>query len=358
VALAAIVVILVVACRWLQLLRTEKIADRMLGPPIAWQYRRIQQAGYVNAALSRPTLTWSWMRSRPALKSVGRAHPIRGIRVALGPYLMPQTLLSQFVRWAAVIAIVLGAFVISALTTSVPLHDFASRLAKPEASNSVHMMIVIGIGIAIQVTGLAPIQARWSSRSGELPLLALLPGLGNGRALKRHTVYACSLEPAVVLGIGLALLWTRDALIHVTWIGYVADVLFVLSVGLLCIATVLDALGGRSLPHAAELAAMICLLVFAGVTIAATHVPRSFPGTATPTASSGQWPILAIWVLAAFVLACLVWRNARALNKRPHPFLATTDTRPAFDTAASATAPRDDNTPATDWRSSTMRKDP
>jgi hypothetical protein len=159
---------------------------------------------------------------------------------------------------------------------------------------------------------------RWSRTDAELPLLALLPGVGGGGSAK-HALLRASLLPPLCGQLALALLM----LLIATRAGWSDEAMVLLMlgplgcVGLLCSFTLMlfgaGPLRGRGLVWVGG-AAYLWICAAAGGALFHHH-PWGFG----PVALS----LLALGWSALFV--ALLWlgrRGWRKLQQRPHPFLA------------------------------------
>ncbi len=171
------------------------------------------------------------------------------------------------------------------------------------------MMSLITAQIASQLLDL-----RWSRTNAELPLLALLPGLGHGRGARRALLRAAMLVPARDQLVWLTLFVIVAALLHQGWQVDAAMLgMTLVALGMLA-ASALAVLGGS--PLCGWPRGFLMLLALALITLTAL----SF--TAGP-----QWQPLRLAHLGIGWAALLLWllwlgrRGWRGLQQRPHPFL-------------------------------------
>jgi hypothetical protein len=161
---------------------------------------------------------------------------------------------------------------------------------------------------------------RWQRVNMELPVLALLPGLGSNTARKRHLLRAALTRPLLAHVVCLVVVF-----IGCFWLPHAAplvgvELVAVATGALATVGLVLDVLGGR--PH--SLWTVGPLLGAAFVLQSASLVLGAWLGSSHAPAHSmmilaalmGGWLLLAGW---AARLAMAGWR---ALAVRPQPFVA------------------------------------
>ena len=155
---------------------------------------------------------------------------------------------------------------------------------------------------------------RWSKTNAELPLLALLPGLGHGRDVRRALLRAAVLAPARGQLVALTLFVIVAALLHQGWQVDAAMLgMTLVALGMLA-ASALAVLGGS--PLCGWPRGLLLLLALALITLTVL----SF--TAGP-----QWQLLSLahvgigWAALLLWLLWLGYRGWRGLRQRPHPFL-------------------------------------
>ena len=154
---------------------------------------------------------------------------------------------------------------------------------------------------------------RWSKTNAELPLLALLPGLGHGRDVRRALLRAAVLAPARGQLVGLTLFVIVAALLHQGWQVDAAMLgMTLIALGMLA-ASALAVLGGSPICGWPKGLLLLLLALITLTVLSFTTGPQWQP---LRLAHLGiGWAALALW---------LIWlgrRGWRGLQQRPHPFL-------------------------------------
>lgn len=325
----AVLVVLVAACllRWRYLVRAEAPAETGLGSSAVLQYR--QHGGMGGGLLTdTPTRrgkaagsTWNGPASSTRLDGIGPHTPVRALRVAMGAQFAPQTWRGHARRF---------------LRIGLPLLAFIPLMAIAQAGDGAHdswHKALLGMGIsailwlglmggtALMAATALSLRARWRRPNGELPLLALLPGLGHAEALRRSVVHAALgralalhlLLLAVVLGAALA--------IHAgAWLVFFVA-LAQLGFAGTGIAATLKTLGGGLLPGWGLSLLLIGMTLLAGAsTFGALFA--TLPRAAWMVPAEVMAGSAAAWTLAAALLAWLGWCGWQGLHRQPHPFLS------------------------------------
>lgn len=206
----------VVALLWLLLawrIRALVRGDHSLQPPHApmvMTFRR-KAWGMGSAAsgnrwgLRAPGQGPAWTRSKVDLRGCGPGHAERSLRVTLGGWWMPQTWLSRL--WQSVLLLagllIAGLIVLMQVAADHHGHTPNSITDSGGAGNVVFFCTLMSAILAINTV--RSLYRRWGSVSAELPLLAVLPGLGDAPAVRRALLRA-SLLPSLGLQLGVALL--------------------------------------------------------------------------------------------------------------------------------------------------------
>jgi len=320
--MTAAMLALCVLC-WRRQLRDRDPYRQGWWQPMVLQFRRGQHAGgwgglsgglpdSVQQILQQP----DWLRATVDLRPAGPRRPRYSLRVALGGMFVPMT--------AAGRARQLTVTVLPSVLVIVMLLAQASRrhggLSWALLLDWTGMFAWFGSFIGLLVTLLAVMQLgqRWQKSNAELPLLALLPGLGTPAQVRRHLL-AASLLPGVGLQVlVLAVLSVLALRAHLGWMAEVAVLLSQMaSMGVL-VAFTLAILGGRPLPGWGT--GVFCIACFILVSLSLSLPLLGRDGAA----AHGAWlaTMLAAWALFLLALAWLGRRGWRALARRQHPFLA------------------------------------
>lgn len=255
-----------------------------------------------------------WLRATVDLRSSGPGHTVQSLRVALGEPFMPQVRSSQARK--AVIGLLAGLLVVAVLVLQTV--GYAQQGHGMPLAMGVRFLLMWCVPCVSAVMAVATanlLRQRWSRSNAELPLLALLPGLGDPTQIKRALLRASL--PATLYG--QAFLLVASLLVAIWWhLG--AESYLLLLLGQLCGAALLWVLtlmvfagGSLSSPNLAGLVVLgLCWFFLPFISVLVSHVPVPSLG-----------PAVAIgWVAAFAVLLWLGRRNWRGLQQRPHAFLA------------------------------------
>jgi len=260
-----------------------------------------------------------WMQPRADLRNVGPRAPINALRVALGRWYMPQTSRGYLIQILTVLVSML--FFIATMATmqsNASPRNFAFAILHGAGIDFIGWLGAMG-GTLLMATTVMALTQRWSKVNAELPLLALLPGLGNGMTLRRMLLRA---------GLGMPLAWMLPLLLlmlFAAWqmqlnvLGFAFITIAQLGNMATMVALVLSIFGGR-MPRAWATVLLICGVFILGSL--STFMPSATMGA--HSWQFGGYLLLAIgagWLAIAGVLLWLGLRGWRGLRERPHPFL-------------------------------------
>jgi hypothetical protein len=176
-------------------------------------------------------------------------------------------------------------------------------------------------GMALMVMGCLPLRARWGRTNAELPLLALLPSLGHGDALRRHLLRAALVRPLALQALLLALvLGAALAMRAGPALGLFAS-LGQLGCAGVVVASTLATFGGKPLPGWG----MGVLLAAMGLLVSASTFLSLFAGLGPHTHALSAASLATLAMLWAVAIVALLWlgrRGWRGMQTQPHPFLA------------------------------------
>lgn len=257
-----------------------------------------------------------WLQVRADLRNAGPAAPVRALRIALGGWYLPQTWASHVRQFLPAIAMLL----VYVLITVLPDPDngmlmFWRNLGLKGLVGMV--MLVTAILVALMPFTL---QHRWQQMNAELPLLALLPGLGDAASRRRFLLHAALGKPlcaaamclVAVLGMGTAMHADVSILL---WLA-----MPILACAGIAMTTVLAVFGDRLLRGWMTLAlfcAALSLLCFG------TILPLATIGQPVMPFAAGTFNVLGgCWLAMGSLLCWFGLRGWRGLQQRPHPFLA------------------------------------
>ncbi|RDS81508.1 hypothetical protein [Dyella psychrodurans] len=322
----AIVAFLIVICRvcWWHHVRAADPYRGSFAKPMVLYTRGTTQVGWsgwsnwgrsydvARQIRSQP----QWMQPVAELRKSGPTYPRHSLRIALGGWLLPKTWGSICRQWfvvlvplAAVIMLLKIAYGYRVLRVFIALEHSLTLGAW------VWLGGFGGAGLSLVVVLL--LHQRWSKTNAELPLLALLPGLGRGSVLIRHLlgaslgrVLGIQFVLTVVLVLTAFAKHVDSASLCILLLGQVAGSGFVAAFALAYV-------GGRSLPIgsvAAVAAACFTLIGF-------DNVCMPFFSAAPVVGMLPRIMLMAAWVVLIGALAWIGQRGWRGLQRRPHPFL-------------------------------------
>ncbi|EIL87957.1 hypothetical protein UU9_14160 [Rhodanobacter fulvus Jip2] len=264
------------------------------------------------------------LRILPDLAGAGPSRPGMAVRIALGGAYLPRTGLS-YARYLARVfgaaAVVLCMFLVPDLIAGhgpVALFE-AMREILHVALPSFAIALTVVAGTAISASSVALLKGRWQRVSGELPLLALLPGLGDGSRARRILLRAglsvpLAMHTAVALLLGAAML---------LWHGHAYELAFLLLAQLgsatVTTALLLDFFGGR--PVGPWHSAMLHGACFT-LTLLSLGLPWAWSHLHVGWAHELLSPLALGWLLLALAMSWLGRRGWQELQQIPHPFLA------------------------------------
>ena len=316
----AVLLVLLLAWRWRHLLRGDYAEWGMRAPNLINLRRNMggaQRDPLTDAGLLRARP--NWMLAHPDLRRVGPQAPVRSLRVALGGASLPQTIIGCLYQWVSVMLMVVLAGLVLLVTTlddhrlSHVLYYVFSREGFVAAS-----WVFAVCGLALVMTPVELLTLRWGRRNAELPLLALLPGLGQAGRSTCVLLRTVIERPAVRLGLLLLVGWLGTASLDVGWT--VALAMLVVTLGCLgyVYAMALSLFGGCPLPNFGKSLLMIGMFVLVSVTVL---LPQLWHDWDMLYAARARDALVAAWLALALFLSWLGVHGWRELRQRPHPFL-------------------------------------
>ena len=318
VPLLALGLALIALC-WRRLLREPNPYQMSWGTPPTLRMGRMMSAavsgrGTISRARSRP----DWLQARPDLRRCGPGHPVRSLRLALGGAGMPQTFIG-WLRQSLGIVLSINMLVVWFLVLGLRHHD-AQGLSSFETAGTLTLLGLVAMTCVMQaVTSSTHLMARWRIDNAELPLLALLPKLGDH--VKRDVLRAAlwpALRALVVAAVLLPLVVARA---H-QWAIELFAVLVVVTAAAHAVAFSLHVLGGDSRQSAeSRVAGILALVLFLLGVLASVFSGSLRDASLLPAV---LWPaLLAGWIVEVALLFRIGHRGWRGLQRRPHPFLVS-----------------------------------
>lgn len=321
--LAALLIVDVL--RWRRLLHND--TDNELGfgsgSAMVMQFRRrgamnnwsgLQQMDSGQLIRQRP----DWMQPRADLRRTGPQFTVRTLRVALGGRYMPKTPVGHLRAAAPVLLPILLMIPLMALMSVANHHDGTTRSILIGAGAGLGWTVMFG-GLMFTAMTTVLVRQRWKRSNAELPLLALLPGLGDARQMRRDLLRAVLTLPAVVQTLLLVVVLAIAAVAHLDGLATLLLALPQLAALGATVSQVLCTFGGRGLPTVAEwLIYTPILVLFLLSTIIPATTLDEHPWSGATLAES--W-LLAGWAVMAVVLLWVGRRGWRGLQAQPHPFM-------------------------------------
>lgn len=307
--------------RWTVLRRTGVSAASRWFRPALSNPRMLTLRRLHGGALSTPDETGaSTPRKSPAstLNRVGPAFPVRSIRAALGGGMLPFDLAIPQMAWRRRQLLLVVLVLLPSAFAMLALRLLGSTTL---AGWSPQLLLMPGVAvIALMMQSLRELDLRWSSRCGELALLALLPRLAADACRDRVVLVACCARQVATCFCFGAMFALVFVVLHVPAVFYVLLGLILLCAALAEAAMAAKLLGGEALrgwrmrvPGWSMMLPLVASMLSVDPTVAR-------PGSAWLS-----WPeagAVALWVLWCAVFAAVFARCWRALKRRPHPFLA------------------------------------
>lgn len=257
---------------------------------------------------------WRWAQPVADLRHCGPNHPVRSLRIALGGWSMPQTPAS---RWRQ-LGILLASMLLPICVMAVASHDDDVLRSIVDNANVLAFGLCI-VGAVMALAQVQTLQRRWSRHNAELPLLALLPGLGDAVRIKRELLLA-NLLPT--LGMQALLMLAMLGLAAGLHLDAGSDVVLLLGqftgMGML-VALALSTLGGVGI-HNGWLTALVIygyLLINASCVLA---LPL-FDGVPLMQHPTVAWIAAILWAGFFVPLLRIGQHGWYAYQQRPHPFL-------------------------------------
>lgn len=325
-AWALAVLLLLDALCWRRLLHAEEPLEQGFNSAMVMQLRRSGTVG-VWGCMGHPDSSQmirrrpDWMQPRADLRHAGPASPVNALKVALGGWYVPQTLGGHLRQ---LVPVLLPLLLMVPVMTIMQFGEASGHSTLHDVMQGTGVAVIgwLGVfgGVMLMAMTVMVLRQRWARTNAELPLLALLPRLGDGASVRKALLHASLLKPLLALVLLSGLVVVAAISMHLGWLA----VMFVLLAQLGCAATMasvaMNIFGGRPLAmwQLGVLMAGVCVLV-----MLSTFVPLTAQGK-HPWEMSGvaEACIAAGWLAVAAVLCRLGRRGWRNLRQRAHPFLA------------------------------------
>lgn len=260
-----------------------------------------------------------WLIVRPDLRNVGPQAPMTSLRVALGGVYLPQTIVSRL--YQLIPAVFAVALFIGPLFFTVTFNDHSLSQALHYVFShddfwAVSWMFAV-FSLALVMRPVELLALRWGRSNAELPLLALLPGLGRAGQQKRLMLCTAMMRPAMQLGSLLLLGWLGVVCLGVGW--SVALAMLVVALGCLgyLYAMVLSTFGGVPLANFGKSLLLIGMFLLLSLT---AMLPQSWQGWDVLYVARASDALVAAWLALTLFLLWLGWRGWRGLRQLACPF--------------------------------------
>jgi hypothetical protein len=322
----AVIALLGVICAWCwwRQMRVPDPYRQGFGKPMVLQVRHANRIGWSDWNIgSGPLGSTRQIRSQPQwlqavadLRNTGPTYPKRSLRVVLGGWLMPRTWPSALRRWAIVLATPATFAILLALTRGLPSTSVVADIVR---SLTFGVWVWCGeygaIGLSLVVVLI--VQQRWRRANAELPLLALLPGLGRGAELIKHLMTATLGRLLCIQFVVFVSLLVIGSAKHVDGLSLCILLLGQVAAAAFALTFALANFGGRPLPTwSLVLIAGICFTL-----IGLDNVCLPFFSNSPVVGTLPRVLLIAGWLVLLLALGWLSRRGWRGLQRRPHPFL-------------------------------------
>lgn len=316
----AVVLLAALVWRWRQLLSGGCAEHGVRAPSMIFLRRKLgreQSDPLTDAGSMRMRL--GWLVARPNLRDVGPQAPMTSLRVALGGVYLPQTIVSRLYQLIpAVFAVMFMGVIFFAVTFDD--HGFSQALHYVFSHDdfwAVSWMFAV-FSLALVMRPVELLVLRWGRLNAELPLLALLPGLGRAGQRKRLMLCTAMMRPAMQLGSLLLLGWLGVVSLGVGW--SVALAMLVVALGCLgyLYAMVLSTFGGVPLANFGKSLLLIGMFILLSLTAV---LPQLWQGWNTLYVTRASDALMAAWLALTLFLLWLGLRGWRGLRQRACPFL-------------------------------------
>lgn len=249
------------------------------------------------------------------LRGIGQMAPVKGIRVVLGGWYLPQTLRARLGTLARVVLPMLLFIPLLWIMNIGHAHSMLKAWHVVSVSGGLWLGVFGAFMLALAIGGM--VGRRWR-QAANVALLALTPGFG-GRGAASHVFRAIFKGPA----LGFVLLWLFLAVPTVLWfhnpMAALLGTLFIAAMAALLAVYVLRVLTGRPFGLFAKIAVSVVLMVLADASFIFATISgggRWSGGMLAQQLAALAWVLLIAW---AAWQAMKAWR---ALQRQPHPFLA------------------------------------
>jgi len=318
---AALLLVLAAAWRWHQLLRGGDVPMRGVRAPSVINFRRSLSMSRSDPLADASLLRGrpGWLAVQPDLRRVGPQAPVTSLRVALGGIYLPQTIINRFfdsLRAALILAFF--GLLLFGITRFDPAAEQWVQYVFSRRGFLFAGWIYAVFCLAWVMAVVESLTLRWERSNDELPLLALLPGVGHTGDIKRMLLRAAIKRPASCLGLLCVVGLIVAACLHVGRSVELTMPLIALACLGYLVASALSIFGGHPLPGFGKSLLVIGMFVLLSLTVL---LPMLWHDWAELSAARAGDTLGAAWFALALFLFWLGRRGWRGLRQRPHPFL-------------------------------------
>lgn len=307
---------------WRRIIRSPNPYTANLGGPMLIQFHSVNRGGWGSwggTGMDPSTMIRrnpAWLQPSVAVNHSGPAHPVTSLRIGLGGLFAPLTARGRLQQMSLVVGVSL-IFIAQMGMQNARRHP--GNFSESFIHSGLLGMMMWGVGFGGTMMAIVPVAQlvqRWVKQNAELPLFALLPGLGDARQVKRRLLCAALLPPAMAMGGLMLLTLVAAVLLHASTFAIIG-LLFALggSIAFLS-AFVVSVIGGKPLGRWSSIG--LCLLGY-GLFCFSILVPLI---DAADLAQRYVYVFAGAWALLLALLGWLARRGWRGLESRPHPFLA------------------------------------
>ncbi|OJW40687.1 MAG: hypothetical protein BGO50_03565 [Rhodanobacter sp. 67-28] len=260
---------------------------------------------------------WRWLQPVVDLHRCGPGRTLFNLRVAMGGLGVPLTPASRARQVAVGLVSMLPAAV--GLLLMLGSDDDPRQVLSGLNGTGLTMFLLVVIGAILVLQPVERLRLRWARQNAELPLLALLPGLGDATSLRRALLGAALLYPVGIQLVLTLLLLVLGERLQMDAAGYALLLLGQFAGAGMSVALSLAMLGGLSI-HRGWLGVLcICGILLIGVNCVLALL--AFDGQSLVCHPGVALTLAMLWAGFFAPLVRIGVRGWRAFHRRPHPFL-------------------------------------
>lgn len=316
----AVVLLLIFAWRWQQLLRGDYV-ERGWRAPSLINFRRTLGAAQRDPLTDAGSMRVrpGWLLARPDLRGTGPQAPAKSLRIALGGLYLPQTVIGRLHQAIPVVlSLAFMGLVFSGTFGDHGVSQALNYVFSRDGFVALSWLFAV-FSLAIVMMPVELLTLRWGRVNAELPLLALLPGLDGASGSKQMLLGVTLGGPARHLLLLLLIGWLGAAALEAGWPLALAMLVVVLGCFSYLCAMALNIFSGRGLSSFSKSLLLLGMFVLLSLTVL---LPQLWQDWDISNAAKAAKVLVTTWLALALLLAWLARRGARALRERAHPFLS------------------------------------